>query len=135
MTPRVSLLIPNRNNEPALELVLQRLAENTTYPDFELVCVDDGSDARSLEILRRWRDSGRFERFVYEEQENAGVVVTLNKCLALATGEICVQLDADATVERAVSLGATLAMAPEDTPYGRLAVLRDPTGAEFRLQS
>ena len=43
--------------------------------------------------------------------------------------------DADATVERAVSLGATLAMAPEDTPYGRLAVLRDPTGAEFRLQS
>jgi len=43
--------------------------------------------------------------------------------------------DADATVERAVSLGATVTMAPEDTPYGRLAVLRDPTGAEFRLQS
>ena len=43
--------------------------------------------------------------------------------------------DADATVERAVSLGAIVLMAPEDTPYGRLAVLRDPTGAEFRLQS
>ena len=43
--------------------------------------------------------------------------------------------DADATVERAVSLGATVLMAPEDTPYGTLAVLRDPTGAEFRLQS
>ena len=43
--------------------------------------------------------------------------------------------DVDATVERAVSLGATVTMAPEDTPYGRLAVLRDPTGAEFRLQS
>lgn len=43
--------------------------------------------------------------------------------------------DADATVQRAVTLGATVLMAPEDTPYGRLAVLRDPTGAEFRLQS
>ena len=43
--------------------------------------------------------------------------------------------DVDATVSRAISLGATVTMAPEDTPYGRLAVLRDPTGAEFRLQS
>ncbi|CAA9325924.1 MAG: FIG01326450: Putative hydroxylase [uncultured Nocardioidaceae bacterium] len=42
--------------------------------------------------------------------------------------------DVDATVGRAVSLGATVVTAPEDTPYGRLAVLRDPTGAEFRLQ-
>ena len=42
--------------------------------------------------------------------------------------------DVDARVERAVALGATVGMAPEDTPYGRLAVLRDPTGAEFRLQ-
>ncbi len=43
--------------------------------------------------------------------------------------------DVDAVVERATSLGASVTMAPEDTPYGRLAVLRDPTGAEFRLQS
>ena len=99
MTPRVSLLIPNRNNEPALELVLQRLAENTTYPDFELVFVDDGSDDRSLEILRRWRDSDRFARFTLHEQPPSGVVVALNKGLELATGDMVVQLDADATVE------------------------------------
>lgn len=99
MTPRVSLLIPNRNNEPALDLVLQRLAEHTQYPDLEVVVVDDGSDDRSLEILRRWRDSGRFERFVLHEQPPSGVVVALNQGLELATGEIVVQLDADATVE------------------------------------
>ena len=99
MTPRVSLLIPNRNNEPALELVLERLAEHTSHPDFEVVFVDDGSDDRSLEILRRWRDSGRFERFVLHEQPPSGVVVALNKGLELATGDVVVQLDADATVE------------------------------------
>jgi glycosyltransferase involved in cell wall biosynthesis len=97
--PRVSLVIPNKNNEPALDLVFERLAAHTTYPDFEVVVVDDGSDDRSREILTRWRDSGRFERFVYEERPPSGVVVTLNRCLELASGELCVQLDADATVE------------------------------------
>jgi predicted enzyme related to lactoylglutathione lyase len=43
--------------------------------------------------------------------------------------------DAQATFRRAVDLGAEVLMAPEPTPYGVLAVLRDPTGAEFRLQS
>ena len=99
MTPRVSLLIPNRNNEPALDLVLERLVEHTTYPDFEVVVVDDGSDDRSLEILRGWRDSGRFARFVLHEQPPSGVVVALNKGLELASGDMIVQLDADATVE------------------------------------
>jgi predicted enzyme related to lactoylglutathione lyase len=41
--------------------------------------------------------------------------------------------DTDASVARAVSLGATVLMGAEDTPYGRLAVLADPTGARFSL--
>ncbi len=118
MTPRVSLLIPNRNNEPALDLVFERLAEHTTYPDVEVVVVDDGSTDRSREILRRWRDSGRFERFVYTEQENSGVVVTLNRCLELATGEICVQLDADATIETPSWLEKMLAFFQSDERIG-----------------
>jgi O-antigen biosynthesis protein len=97
--PRVSVILPNRDNEPALDLVLERLAAHTTYEDFELVVVDDGSTDRSREILRRWRDSGRFERFVYEEREPSGVVITLNRALELATGEVIVQMDADASVE------------------------------------
>ncbi len=42
--------------------------------------------------------------------------------------------DAGAVVERAVALGGEVLMAPETTPYGVLSVLRDPTGAELRLQ-
>lgn len=41
--------------------------------------------------------------------------------------------DADDTIARAVELGGTLVMPAEDTPYGRLAVLTDPTGAQFKL--
>ena len=41
--------------------------------------------------------------------------------------------DTDATVEQAVASGATLVQPAEDTPYGRLAVLADPAGAQFNV--
>jgi predicted enzyme related to lactoylglutathione lyase len=42
--------------------------------------------------------------------------------------------DADATVAKIVSLGGAVIMPAEDTPYGRLAAVADPTGAMFKLQ-
>ena len=41
--------------------------------------------------------------------------------------------DTDATVDQAVAAGATVTTPAEDTPYGRLAALTDPTGARFLL--
>jgi uncharacterized protein len=41
--------------------------------------------------------------------------------------------DVDASIAKAVGLGASVVQAAEDTPYGRLATLTDPTGALFRL--
>lgn len=41
--------------------------------------------------------------------------------------------DADATAARAVELGGSVVQEPEDTPYGRLATLADPSGAQFKL--
>ena len=41
--------------------------------------------------------------------------------------------DTDAIVEQAVASGATLVQPAEDTPYGRLAVLADPAGAQFSV--
>jgi predicted enzyme related to lactoylglutathione lyase len=41
--------------------------------------------------------------------------------------------DCDLSVSEVVSLGGEVVMAPEDTPYGRLATAADPTGAVFRL--
>ena len=42
--------------------------------------------------------------------------------------------DARETFARAIDLGGEALMSPEPTPYGVLAVLRDTTGAELRLQ-
>jgi hypothetical protein len=41
--------------------------------------------------------------------------------------------DADASIEKAVGLGARVIDGPDDTPFGRLATLADPTGAMFKI--
>ncbi|MFJ6537127.1 VOC family protein [Paenarthrobacter sp. NPDC091711] len=41
--------------------------------------------------------------------------------------------DTDASVEQATALGATVMQPAEDTPFGRLATLSDPTGAVFKV--
>jgi GT2 family glycosyltransferase len=97
--PPVSLLLPNRNNAGILDRVLDRLATNTSYSNVELVVVDDGSTDGSREVLRRWRDSGRFQEVRLIEREHRGVVETLNTGLGEVTGDLVVQLDADASVE------------------------------------
>jgi GT2 family glycosyltransferase len=97
--PLVSLLVPNMNNGPVLDLFLERLAENTTYDRFELIVADDGSTDDSLPILRRWRDSRRFANFTLLERPHSGIVTTLNAALEAVGGELIVRLDGDATVE------------------------------------
>jgi O-antigen biosynthesis protein len=97
--PAVTLLLPNRNNDHVLDLAFERLLQHTTYPDYELIVVDDGSDDDSVEILRRWQRSGKFPELSVIEREHSGVVETLNAGLAAASGELVVQLDGDATLE------------------------------------
>src|SRR4051812_9194098 len=97
--PTVSLLMPNRNNGGILDQTLEKLVGNTNYPNFELIVVDDGSTDSSRQILRRWRDSGRFRALTVIEAEHRGVQASLNTAAAAASGELVAQMDGDATLE------------------------------------
>jgi GT2 family glycosyltransferase len=95
----VSLIVPNMNNGPALDLFFRKLERNTGYRDIEVVVVDDGSTDSSLAVLRRWRESARFPAFTLIEREHSGIIDTLNEALAHVKGELIVRMDGDATVE------------------------------------
>ena len=53
--PRVAVIIPTKNNFAVLKSCLESLAK-TTYKNYEIVIVDNGSeDAETLDVLRRTR--------------------------------------------------------------------------------
>lgn len=89
----------NRNNARSLDMFFEKVERHTQYPDFEIVVVDDDSFDSSRDILRRWRDSGRFREFTLIERPRSGVQESLNAALAATSGELVVALDGDATVE------------------------------------
>ncbi|MEP7341835.1 MAG: glycosyltransferase [Acidobacteriota bacterium] len=89
MTSTVSILIPCYNAErwvaQAIESVLAQ-----TWPEKEVIVVDDGSTDGSLEIIKRFDGQIR-----WESGPNRGGNVTRNRLLELATGEWVQYLDAD----------------------------------------
>jgi len=116
--PAVSLLLPNLNNEPVLDLFLERLEQHTSHPNLELIVVDDGSTDGSLAVLERWRRSGRLGEMTVVAREHAGIVEALNHALSLARGEIVARLDGDATIETAGWLDRMLALLQADPRVG-----------------
>jgi glycosyltransferase involved in cell wall biosynthesis len=90
--PKVSVVVCAYNAAQTLEDCLSSLAR-LTYPDFEVLVVDDGSRDRTAEIARRHA----FVRLLQIAQ--AGLSVARNVGLAHARGEIVAYTDADVRVD------------------------------------
>jgi GT2 family glycosyltransferase len=91
--------MPVRNRVHLLRRVLDRLAENTPKEGVELVIVDDGSTDGSPALLRQWEASRRLPETKLILKEHGGAIDSLNTALQSASGEFCVQLDDDVTLE------------------------------------
>ena len=89
MSPLVSILIPCFNAERwVAQAIESALAQ--TWPEKEVIVVDDGSTDGSLAIIQRFGDHIR-----WETGPNRGGNPTRNRLLALARGEWLQYLDAD----------------------------------------
>lgn len=89
--PLVSIITPTYNRADfigeAVESVLVQ-----TYPHFEFLIVDDGSDDNTSEVLAPYLSDSRIKLF---RQENQGQSVARNLALAEAKGEFICFLDSD----------------------------------------
>jgi glycosyltransferase involved in cell wall biosynthesis len=90
--PRVSVLLPVRDEEPYLAECLDSLS-GQTLADFEVVVVDDGSSDASPEIAAEHARGD--SRFRILRQEPAGMVAASERARGEARAPLIVRMDAD----------------------------------------
>ena len=87
---RVSVIIPIYNRGSLLRRTIDSVCEQS-FPDWELLLVDDGSSDDTPQICRSYTDP----RVRYLPQPNGGQAVARNHGLSLARGEYVAFLDHD----------------------------------------
>ena len=90
--PIISVLLPVHNAEPYLILALDSLLEQT-FPDFEVIAINDGSTDSSGQILNQYALKDSRIRVFHRQQR--GLVLTLNEGIDLARGQWIARMDAD----------------------------------------
>lgn len=91
--PKVSVIIPCYNCEEYIDETLDSLV-NQTFKNFEVLCVNDGSNDETLEKLKRWKESQKLEIKIVN-QKNAGVSRARNNGIKKAKGQYILFLDSD----------------------------------------
>lgn len=94
---KVSVIIPVYNVENYLRQTLG-CCINQTLQDIEIICINDGSKDKSLEILEEFAQKD--SRIIVVNQENAGMSAARNAGLNIAKGEFIAFLDSDDYVSK-----------------------------------
>lgn len=92
----ISVIVPVYNTEFLVGRCIDSITAQT-YPDWELILVDDGSTDGSLGVLREYES--RDSRIKVIHQENAGPGLARNKGIQNASGDYIVFVDSDDVVK------------------------------------
>ena len=94
---KLSVIVPVYNAEKWLSETLDSLV-GQTYPDIEIICVDDGSKDNSCNVIRAYQ--AEHTNLVLIRQENSGVCSARNRGVDAATGDYIAFVDSDDFVEK-----------------------------------
>lgn len=90
--PMISVVLPVFNGELHLAEAIDSILAQS-FPDFELIIIDDGSTDGSLRILQEYQKRDRRIRLV--SRENRELATTLNESIDIARGEWVARMDQD----------------------------------------
>lgn len=92
----VSVVIPAYNHEQYIEEAIQSVIEQS-YPCIELIVIDDGSSDCTWQIINQMREKceNRFVNTIFQSQDNQGTCLTLNRLIALSSGQFIQFLASD----------------------------------------
>lgn len=110
--PKVTLLISAYNEEAVIKnKIINSLA--LTYPKdlIEIVVVSDGSEDRTIDIIKQYADKGVLLR---RYEGRIGKTACLNKAVPLAKGDIIVFSDANSNYDREAIMSLVGNFADED---------------------
>lgn len=94
--PKISILVPCYNVEKYLEECMDSIVSQT-LKDIEIICLNDGSTDRTLDILKRY--AAKDERIVIIDKPNSGYGATMNIGLDTAKGQYIGIVESDDYIE------------------------------------
>lgn len=94
--PAISILIPIYNVEKYLDECLDSVV-NQTLKDIEIICLNDGSTDKSLDIIKKYAKDDN--RIVIVDKKNSGYGDSMNKGLSIAKGKYIGIVESDDFIE------------------------------------
>ena len=94
--PKVSVIIPIYNVEKYLERCLKSVI-NQSLKDLEIICVNDGSEDKCIDILNFYQDKD--SRIIVINKKNGGLSSARNAGIKRARGEYIYFIDPDDYIE------------------------------------
>ncbi len=94
--PVISVIVPVYNVEGYLKQCLDSIL-NQTFPNIEIICVNDGSTDNSRQILEEYKQKD--SRIIIVDKENGGLSSARNAGMKVARGEFYSYIDSDDWVE------------------------------------
>ncbi len=129
MKPLISVIVPIYNVEKYLDECLLSIQQQT-YPNLEVIMMNDGSTDGSFEIAKRYVDND--PRFHLHSQSNQGLSAARNNAFVYATGDFVSFVDSDDLL--AIDYYETLIQAIEGYDILQIGYTRTSTTGESLTQ-
>ena len=129
--PRISVIVLTYNNLKFTKACLRSLGDNTRYPNWELVLVDNASSDGSRDFLAEYARTKSWVKLV-QNDENLGFAAGNNRGLESATGEYLVILNNDTYVTRGWLLDLVRHL-HKDPQLGLIGAVTNNIGNEAKI--